>query len=289
MVKNKKVLILMLVMVIVLLSSCNLTNQTNKEKNKDKKMVVAVSIVPQANFVKAVCGDLVEVVTMIPPGSSPENYEPTPKEIQKFSDATIYFSIGVPTEKNNIIPSVADDTKVIALQEIVSKKYPDLLIGGNRDPHIWLSPKRVMVMVNAIADEMSNIDPNNKDIYNANAKKYIEELQKVDNELKKSFDGMSNRKFIVYHPAFGYLADEYNLEMYALEEEGKEATAQRIIEMIDFAKKENIKAIFYQAEISKEQAKSFAEEIGGKTVMLSPLAEDYIDNIKDMAKTMAEV
>ena len=77
--------------------------------------------------------------------------------------------------------------------------------------------------------------------------------------------------------------------MYALEEEGKEATAQRIIEMIDFAKKENIKAIFYQAEISKEQAKSFAEEIGGKTVMLSPLAENYIDNIKDMAKTMAEV
>ena len=100
---------------------------------------------------------------------------------------------------------------------------------------------------------------------------------------------MSNRKFIVYHPAFGYLAEDYDLTMYSLEEEGKEATPRHLADMIDLAKSENIKAIFYQEEIDSSQSKAFAEEIGGRTIQLSPLAADYIENLKAMAQLMAEV
>jgi zinc transport system substrate-binding protein len=77
--------------------------------------------------------------------------------------------------------------------------------------------------------------------------------------------------------------------MYALEEEGKEATAEHLQDMIDLAKAENIKVIFYQEEIDSSQSKAFAEEIGGKTIQLSPLAADYIENLKNMAELMAEV
>lgn len=76
--------------------------------------------------------------------------------------------------------------------------------------------------------------------------------------------------------------------MYALEEDGKEATAQHLEEMVDLAKEENIKVIFYQEEIDSSQSEAFAEEIGGKTIQLSPLAADYINNLKNMAQTMAE-
>jgi zinc transport system substrate-binding protein len=76
--------------------------------------------------------------------------------------------------------------------------------------------------------------------------------------------------------------------MYALEEDGKEATAQHLQEMIDLAKAENIKVIFYQDEIDSSQSEAFAEEIGGKTVQLAPLAANYIENLKSMADTMAE-
>ena len=100
---------------------------------------------------------------------------------------------------------------------------------------------------------------------------------------------MKNRKFIVFHPAFGYLADDYHMTMYALEEEGKESTPQHLKEMIDLAKKENIKAIFYQAEISSQQAQSFAEEIGGNTIQLAPLAPNYIENLRNLVTLMAEV
>lgn len=287
--------------ILVLSTICLLgcSNNVQKEAAKEKpavtatessaeKPIIAVSIVPEQTFAQAVCGDLAEVVTLIPPGSSPENYEPTPEEMEKFSKSVLYFSIGVPTEKANILPNVGD-VKVVSLQDEVASVYDDRTFeSGERDPHIWLSPKRAKVMVEVIAREMSAIDEQNKDTYEKNAEAYIAQLDEVDGKIKDALEGVQNKKFIVYHPAFGYIADDYGLEMYALEEEGKEATPQHLQEMIDLAKNENIKVIFYQEEIDSSQSEAFAEELGGKTIQLSPLSPDYINNLENMAKTMAE-
>jgi len=263
------------------------SNEAAEEKTEDKP-VVAVSIVPEQAFVEAVCGDLVDIVTVIPAGSSPGNYEPTAQEMEAFGDAALYFSIGVATEEANILPNVGD-VKVIPLEDEVAAVYDDRTFeSGGRDPHIWLSPKRVNVMVEVIAREMSALDPDNKETYEQNAAAYIAQLDEVDQEIQDALEGVESKKFIVYHPAFGYIADDYGLTMYALEEDGKEATAQHLQEMVDLAKEENIKVIFYQEEIDSSQSEAFAEEIGGKTSQLSPLAADYINNLKKMAQTMAE-
>ncbi len=253
------------------------------------KPIIAVTIVPEQTFVKAVCGDLAEVITMVPPGNSPENFEPTPVEMEKFSKSSLYFSIGVPTEKANILPN-AGKVKTISLQNEVASAYPDRKFeSGERDPHIWLSPKRVKAMIKAIAREMCQLNSANKDIYNKNAEAYIKQLDELDIQISSTLKNVKSKKFIVYHPAFGYLAEDYGLTMYALEEEGKEATAQHLQKMIDLAKDENIKAIFYQEEIDSSQSEAFAEEIKGKTIQLAPLAADYIGNLKKMAEMMAEV
>ena len=253
------------------------------------KPIIAVTIVPQETFVKAVCGELAEVLTLVPPGNSPENYEPTPTQMEQLSAASLYFTIGVPVESADIIGSVGE-MKTISLRDEVAALYPERSFeSGGRDPHIWLSPKRVMVMVEAIARELSALDDENKETYQANAGAYIQQLEQLDKEITSALEGVSNRKFIVYHPAFGYLAEDYDLTMYSLEEEGKEATPRHLADMIDLAKSENIKAIFYQEEIDSSQSKAFAEEIGGRTIQLSPLAADYIENLKAMAQLMAEV
>lgn len=281
--------ILLIALVTTLMASCEDKKIT---PGSESKILVAVSIVPQKTFVEAVCGELAEVVVMVPPGSSPANYEPAPKEVEQFSKSELYFAIGVPTEEANIMPKAmeAKGMKTIKLQDEVVKIYPDREFSkGKRDPHIWLSPKRAKVMIQTIAREMEQYDPKNKDTYEKNAENYIKELDTLDMQILKSLEGVKDKKFIVFHPAFGYIADDYNLSMYALEQDGKEATPQRMKEMIDLAKSENIKAIFYQAEISSKQAQSFAEEIGGKTVQLAPLSPNYIQNLKSMAELMAEV
>jgi len=287
--KTSLLSVIALIMITLILSGC--ANKATTTETTEKP-IIAVSIVPQKTFAEAVCGDMAEVIVMIPPGNSPSNYEPTPKEMEQFSNAKLYFALGVPTEEANIMPKAKEinEMKIIKLQDDVSEVYPDReLAPGKRDPHIWLSPKRAVVMVQSIAREMGELDPTNKEKYEENAQLYITELENLDTQIKNALEDVKDRKFVVFHPAFGYLADDYDLQMYALEQDGKEATAQRLKEMVDLAKQENIKAIFYQAEISSKQAESFAEEIGGKTVQLAPLASNYIENLKNMVELMSEV
>lgn len=276
------------VCLLLLISGCQ-SGEKNQATSEGDKPIIAVTIVPEKTFVEAVCGDLVEVIALVPPGNSPENYEPTPQEMEKFSQAAVYFTIGVPTEEANIIPN-AGAVKIVSLQEAAKAVYPERVFeSGGRDPHIWLSPKRVEVMIKTIAAEMSALDPENKAAYEKNAEAYIAQLQDLDQELTAALAPVQNKKFIAYHPAFGYLADDYGLEMVALEEEGKEATAQQLQTIIDLAKTENIKVIFYQEEIDSSQSQAFADELGGKTIQLAPLAANYIENLQNMVKTMAEV
>lgn len=273
----------MFLLTLIFISACS-----SNEIELSDKPIIAVSIVPQQTFVKAVCGDLTDVITMIPPGSSPENYEPDPRQIEKFGKASIYFSIGVPAEQSNILSNI-ESQKVISLQDEVASVYTDLIFeSGERDPHIWLSPKRVKIMIEVIANVMSEIDKENKDIYISNANLYIQKLEDLDKAISSLFKNVKNKKIIVYHPAFQYIADDYSLEMYALEHHGKEATPQHMQKMIDLAKREGIKTIFCQDEIDGNQSEAFAEEIEGKTIRLAPLDADYIENMYEMAEAMAE-
>lgn len=281
----KKVLPIILVFIIIFTATACKGATASPET---EKKIIAVSIAPQETFVKKVCGDEFKIVTMIPTGASPESYEPTPKEMQTLEKAAIYFAIGVPAEENSILPSITDNTKTVMLHKSVSKAYADLEEHGGRDPHIWLSPKRVCKMVSEIAKELSELHPENAETYKINAESYLNELELLNSEVVNLLKDKQSRKFIVFHPAFGYFADDYGLSMYALEEHGKEATAKRLAEMADLAKQENIKIIFYQAEASSRQAEAFAEEINGKAVSLEPLAPDYTENIKKMAMALSE-
>jgi zinc transport system substrate-binding protein len=254
----------------------------------EDKLIVAVSIVPEQTYVEAVCGDLAEVITMVPPGNSPGNYEPTAEQMEAVSDASLYFTIGIPTETANILPDIPD-VEVISLGEAVAAVYPDrTFASGGRDPHIWLSPKRAEVMVDTIAEAMIALDPDNEETYRENADAYIAELQEADQEIAALFEDVENKDFIIYHPAYGYFADDYGLTMHSLQVDGNDATAQQLQDMIDLANEKSIKVIYIQAEFDSSQAEEYAEEIGGEVLQLSPLSADYIGELVNAAKMMAE-
>lgn len=272
----------------VLVLSCLFFSGCGDNAAESGKITVAVTIVPEETFVRAVCGDLVNIITLVPPGSSPETYEPSPKTMEDLGRASVYFSIGVPAEESYILPLVGN-VKIVSLAERAAAVYPDRLFEeGGRDPHVWLSPKRVIVMIDTIAVEMGALDPENKELYLSNAQSYIKQIEDADSYIKAAFEGKMGRSFIAFHPAFGYFADDYGLTMYSLEEEGKAVTARHIKDMADLAKTNNIKVIYYQAETDGSQSEAFAQEIGGAAISLAPLSADYTENLKLMADTMAE-
>ena len=275
----KKLTALLLALLLLLsLTACG---------DEDGRPVIAVSIPPEADFVRAVAGEEFRIVTMVPPGYSPEAYEPTVRAMMDFADAEIFFSIGVPVETTALLPALDDGTRHVSLAEAARTQYADLMIGEERDPHIWLSPSRVSLMIEAIVTALSERAPENATLYRQNADVYLASLLAADAAVRAALSASDVSEFIVYHPAFGYLAEEYELTMHALEEHGGEVTPGRLAAMVDLARDRGIKVIFYQAETDSREAEAFAEEIGGRAVMLSPLSENYIENLTVMAEAIA--
>ncbi len=276
--------------ILIFLISINflLTGCLDNTRKKDSKLTVAVSILPQKTFVEAIAGDLVDVVVMIPPGYSPANYQPTPNELKMLSRAKIYFSIGVPTEQQNILPKIDEfnsNIRLVKLDKNVAEVYEDRYFdGARRDPHIWLSIKRVKIMIKSISKELALIDEANRDIYNDKAQSYIKRLNKLDKKIQERLKKHQGKSIIIYHPSLGYFTDDYMIKMVSIEKNGNKATPKYIKEIVDYAKTKNIKVVYYQAEIDSKQSDVLAKEIGGKAIKIAPLSPDYINNMEKISE-----
>jgi zinc transport system substrate-binding protein len=255
----------------------------------EARPIIVASIVPEASFIQEVAGDLVTVVTLIPPGANHETYEMSPQDLMQFSQANLYLTMALPLEKARWIAKASEinpGLKIVDVQDEVAKVYPPLYFSPeDRDPHIWISPKRSKVIVNVIAEQLSAIDPINQSTYEANAARFVARIDEADRMIQDSFKVLWNRTFIVYHPSLGYFAQDYGLTMVALEEEGKEATPRRLTEVIDLAKAKGIKIVFYQEEMDSKQARVLADEIGGQVQEVGEMSSDYIATWQKMAAT----
>ncbi|MFA6808419.1 MAG: zinc ABC transporter substrate-binding protein, partial [Eubacteriales bacterium] len=244
---------------------------------------VSVSILPQAEFVEKIGGDKVHVTVMIPPGASPATYEPTPSQLVNLSLAKVYIKIGyVPFEM-----AWMDRLKATNKDMIVVDSSKGIEIIGD-DPHIWLSPMLVKKQAKSIYEALSEINPENEAYYQKNLAVFLGELDKVDEKIKVSLSGFGGKKFMVFHPAWGYFAREYGLEQIPIEVEGKEPSADDIVKLVKIAKQEGIKVIFASPQLSDKSAEVIAKEIGGKVVLIDPLAEDYINNMNKICQEIGK-
>lgn len=281
----KKLILLLLLLTAIILPS--FSNGTVEQK-ETQKPIIAVSIIPLQTFAEKIVQDKTQLFTAIPKGSSPENYELTLKERAQLDKADIYFKIGVPTEELTIIPYLNEKTKLVDLSKYSNDMYPDIQIGDERDPHIWMSLKRAKIIVKTMAEKIAEIDPENSQFYLDNAQSYIKEIEKTNEKINNELADLKNRTFIIFHPALGYFAEDFNLTQIPLQREGKEATAKYLSEVLTFAKENGIKNIYYQAEISSKQSETFAMELGGKTIQVDPLSPDYLNNIEKIAQTFKD-
>ena len=260
-----------------------LTKENIKEIISGKKILIAVSITPQSEFVENIGKERVITITMIPIGSS-HNYDPCPKQLEDLSKAKIYMMLnsGEPFEEKYIQTFQQLNSKMKIID--CSKNLPLIIINGKKDPHVWMSPKMVILMVRNIYDGLISIDPTNYKYYTLNKDIYIFKLENLDKQIEQILSSKNNRSFIVYHPAWSYFARDYNLNQISIESGGKEPTPQTMEELIINAKKNNIKIIFVQEQINKKVAESIAKEINGSIVSLNPMAKNYIENMEYMAK-----
>ncbi len=266
----------------------------------EKSVNVAVSILPQKYFVKKIGGDRVNVSVMVLPGANPATYEPKPRQMVNLAQAKIYFAIGVPFEAN-WLPKFAKtnpDMTIVATQSGITRipmkagghrhheteHGHETISAGAKDPHIWLSPPLVRVQAKNILDALFEADPEGRMAYQANYKAFSEELKSLDMEIRRVLQTTGqNARFMVYHPSWGYFAQNYGLEQIPIELEGKKPSPRKLLALIQEAHKDGIKVIFVQPQFSEKSAETIASAIGGKVVFADPLAEDWKNNLLAVA------
>ena len=253
---------------------------------------VFVSILPQKCFVRKIGQDKIEVQALVGPGQNPTLYEPLPRQMADLSHASLYFSIGVPFETAWLdrIQALNPHLKIVNTQQgielrAIEGRRSD--VGGEvKDPHIWLDPLLVKQQARMIYRELAAFDPKNKDFYEENLMLLLSELEALYRELEDIFTDLKTRQIMVFHPAWGYLLDRFGLKQIPIELEGKEPGPRDLANIIETAKREGIKVIFAEEQFDTVTADSVARAIGGKVVKLDPLAEDYLANLRHVAKAI---
>jgi len=158
---------------------------------------------------------------------------------------------------------------------------------GNLDPHFWLSPANACVIAKNVERSLVAVDPAGKAQFAANAAALDKELQALDREIRERLAGVKSRRFLVFHPAWGYFARDYGLEQIAAEEEGKTLTPRQMARVIDEARRGGIRVVFVAPEFSSAQADAIARDIGGQTVTVDPLSRNYVENLRKAATAFA--
>ncbi|MFZ1387433.1 MAG: zinc ABC transporter substrate-binding protein [Thiolinea sp.] len=264
---------------------------------------IFVSVVPQKHFAEQIGGDQVKVNSMVQPGFSPETYEPTAQQVSALAKTQLYVRVGMPFEEawmkriQGVNPSITiiDAREGVKLRSLESHSHAEHGATENptahaeADPHLWVNPRIAKQMSKQLADHFSQLRPGQSELFAKNYERFAAELDRLDQELTELFKDKQHLKFMVFHPAWGYLADAYGLEQIPIEVEGKEPGAKALTEIINEAKHENVKTIFVQPQFSQRAAEQVAKAINGKVVSVDNLAEDYIPNLRKVARLIAGV
>jgi zinc transport system substrate-binding protein len=273
---------------------------------------VAVSILPQKYFVERVGGDAVRVQVMVKPGQSHETYEPTPQQVAALARARAYFRIGSPFEDLVLPRALAAhpglltvDTRAgIALRTApahghdhedgrkdgrtrAGQKPQASSSASAPDTHIWTSPRLVKIQAATIRDALVALDPARSADFAAGYAGFAADLDALDTEIRALLEGKRGRAFMVFHPAWGYFAEDYGLRQIAIEAEGKEPGPRTLARIIDTAKAEGVRVVFVQKQFGRTTAEAVARAVGGEVVVVDPLAEDFLASTRTMASALA--
>lgn len=265
--------------------------------------IVFTSITPHAFFVRQIAEDRVLVRAFIGPGGDPHNFAPTPSMIADLSEANLYFRTGVEFE-NGLLSKIRETTvgtRIVDLRNNINL----LPLSADQhshnhhhhteehshsrdtmDPHIWLSPIRAQIQARTILDALVEIDSAGAPEFRNNYENLVAELGRLDSEIREALRNLQSRELFVYHPSFGYFADDYNLHQIAVETGGKEPSARALARLMERARKLGARVIFVQPQYSPKAAQTLATQLDAVVVPLNPLPEKYFEEMRSLTDSI---
>lgn len=283
--------LLSIICLLLALSSCQ-----NAERND--KPTITVTIEPLRYFTETIAGDKFKVVSMVPEGSSPETYDPTPQQMVSLSKSTAYLRIGYIGFEQSWIDKLQEsfpklqfyDTSagVNLIHQQCSHSHGKETVENHAhgvEPHIWNSTENAKIIANNIYNALEELDAKNSEYYKNNLDSLTQIIENTD-ETIKSIIADADKTFLIYHPALTYFARDYGLEQISIEEGGKEPSPAHLQSLIKLCKEKNAKVIFVQQEFDMRNAETIAKELGVEVVPVNPLNYNWTEEMVNTAKAL---
>ena len=238
------------------------------------KTSVVVSFNAMKELVQAVGQDKVAITTLIPDGTEPHDFQPTPKDMKALHKAALFVYNGAGMESwTDTAIKAASNEKLQVLEAskgitLIELDDPDeIKEHGQYDPHTWLSLANAQIEVKNIADALSAVDPKNKDFYQKNAQSYNKQLAELLTKYQGKFAQLPQKNFVTGHAAFAYLCRDLGLTQNSVEDvfASGEPSAQSLAQLAEFCKEKNVKTIFVEDTVSPKTSLTLAKEVGAGT------------------------
>ena len=274
---------------LLLLFACS--NKVQQEN------IITVTIEPQRYFAEQLADSLFQVECMVPAGTSPETYDPTPAQMRNLARSKAYFCIGhigfeevwMDKLKQNY-PQIRffDNSDGISLIMSGHSHFGNHVHEQGIDPHTWSSPKAARRIVQNMCEAFIKIDPENENHYSRNLQRMLEQIDSLDEKVTQLLSNSSQKAFIIYHPALTYFARDYGLTQYSIEADGKEPSPELLKTMMETAMGKGIKTVFVQQEFDRKNAELVAKETGCRLVTINPLSYDWGKEILNIAQALSD-
>ena len=259
---------------------------------------VTVTVPPLVWLVSQVAGPEVVVDHLVEVGENPETFQPTDRQITGVARSTLFFCIGVEAENGPWLKALQDSSVLEVVDLRQGLKLRAMAHGGatghhhhhhhreSMDPHTWLSPRRLVIMANTVARNLAEVDPAGAADYEARATTVISDLEELDRELRTRLAPVEGRTFFVFHPAWGYFADDYGLQQVSIEIEGKEPSERELTQLVRRARDLGMRTLFVEPIVQSSTPKILARAVGARVESLDPLATDLPTNLRHVAERM---
>lgn len=311
-------LLLSLVLCLCVFSACT----SGGETADNGKLKVYTSFYPIYDFTSKIGGDKIEVTNIVPTGTEPHDWEPTPKDMQAIANADmlVYNGLGMEHWVEKVTNAVGNDKLVLVessnginliTEHTDDHKEEEEHFGEDghnhdhdTDPHVWTSIRNAITQMENIKNALCEADSENAAYYEENFNKYKLEFEALDKEFESFIASCEKKDIIVAHDAFSYLCKDYGLNQIAINGLSAEAEPEpsRMAEIVEFARENDIKVIFFEELVSPKVAQTIAKEIGAETMVLNPLeglsdeevvsGDDYLSvmrkNLEAIKKALAD-
>jgi ABC-type Zn uptake system ZnuABC Zn-binding protein ZnuA len=247
-------------------------------------LVVATTVSPLTNVVANIAGDEVTVIGLVPEGTNSHTFEPPPSAAKTLAQADVVFVNGL--ELESVIADLAEGDRkegaeTVELGDAIlpeSEFIYDFSFpkdGGKPNPHLWTSPRRVIQYAEIVEATLSRRDPDNREYFKANLKRYIAKVRAFEGALIEATGTIraDNRKLLTYHDAYAYFARDYDWQVIGAIQPSdfEEPTAAEVADLITQIKAEKVPVVFGSEVFPSPVLQRIAEETGAA----------YIDDLRD--------